>query len=394
MFETLAAAPPDPILSLIGLFRDDPRPGKIDLGIGVYRDAAGHTPILRTVREAERRLYESETTKTYVGPAGDPAFCAAVAGLVFGEAHPGDRLRAVQTPGGAGALRVLAGLIARSRPGVTVWVPDPTWVNHISILADAGLPVRPHPYFDPATGGVRVDAMLDALRGAAPGDVVLLHGCCHNPTGASLTAADWDAVCDVITSRNLFPFVDLAYQGFGDGLEEDAYAVRLFARRLPEMVVAVSCSKNFGIYRERTGAAFVLATDAARAAVAHSQLVVVARITYSMPPDHGGAIVRIILADPSLTADWKAELAAMRGYVVGHREALAEAFRRRTNTDRFDFLTTHRGMFSLLGTTPEQAARLRAEHAVYIVADGRINLAGLRDDQIEPFVAAVAAVCG
>lgn len=392
MFEIAQAAPPDPILSLIGLFRNDRRPGKIDLGVGVYRDASGHTPILRTVREAERRLYESETTKAYVGPEGDPAFCAAVSKVVFGGAHPGARLAAVATPGGAGALRVLTGLIARVRPGTMVHVPDPTWVNHYSILEDTGLKFTPYPFFDSTTGKASVEPMLEALERAAPGDAVLLHGCCHNPTGAALTPADWEAVCEVIERRGLFPFIDFAYQGFGDGLDEDAYAVRLFARRLPELVVASSCSKNFAIYRERTGVAFAISNTATEAAVALSHMVVVARITYSMPPNHGASIVRIILEDAVLTAEWKQEVATMRTYVQSHRDALAAAFRRATNTSRFDFLQHHRGMFSLLGTTPEQATRLKDEFGIYVVADGRINLAGVRDDQIDSFVAAVTAV--
>ncbi len=392
MLETLEPAPPDKILSLIGLFRDDPRAGKIDLGIGVYRDAAGRTPVLRTVREAERRLYDKEDTKTYLGPGGDAAFCEAVAPIVFGDSLAADRIRSAQTPGGAGALRILAGLIARARAGATVWLPDPTWVNHLSMLEDAGLQTRSYAYFDPARGEARIDAMLASLRQAASGDVVVLHGCCHNPTGASLTNTDWDAVCDLLAQRNILPFVDFAYQGFGDGLDQDAYAVRLFARRLPEMLVAVSCSKNFSIYRERAGCAFVLADSRAHADIALGQLLIAARVGYSMPPDHGASIVRIILQDVELTAEWRREVEAMRARIVATRAALARAFAARTNSDRYDVLVRHRGMFSLLGTTPEQAERLRREHGVYIVADGRINVAGLREEQIEPFVTAVLAV--
>lgn len=393
MFETVQAPPPDPILSLIGLFRDDPRPGKIDLGIGVYRDASGNTPILRAVKEAERRLLESETTKRYLGPEGDLAFCAAVSRVVFGGAHPGARLAAVQTPGGGGAVRILAGLLSHVRPGVTVHVPDPTWSNHYSILEDAGLKIANYPYFDAARGVAAVGPMLEALKQAAPGDAVLLHACCHNPTGAALSHADWEALCEVVEQRGLFPFFDFAYQGFGDGLDEDAYGVRLFAQRLPEMVVASSCSKNFGIYRERTGVAFALGRTAAQAGALLGQMAGVARVLYSMPPNHGAAIVRLILEDQALTASWKQELTGMREAVQAHRDALAAAFRRATNTDHFDFLQHHRGMFSLLGTTPEQAVRLRKEFGVYIVGDGRINLAGLREDQIDPFVTAVLAVC-
>ncbi len=392
MFETLEAAAPDKILSLMGLFRSDPRAHKIDLGVGVYRDAAGHTPVMRAVREAERRLYENEDTKTYLGPGGDPVYCETAAHIVFGESFPAERIRAAQTPGGAGALRIVAGLIARARPGTTVWIPDPTWVNHPSIFADAGLKTRDYTYFDAASSGVNIDAMLSSLRQAGPGEVILLHGCCHNPTGASLSSAEWDDVCDLLLERRLVPFVDLAYQGFGEGLDPDAYAVRLFARRLPEMLVAMSNCKNFSIYRERTGCAYVMAESPARADVAHGQLLIGARVGYSMPPDHGGSIVRIILQDKVLAADWRRELDSMREHIVSMRAKLAEAFRLRTNTDSYDFLVRHRGMFSLIGATPEQAEQLRRDHAVYIVADGRINVAGLREEQIEPFVAAVLAV--
>lgn len=392
MFEALEPAAPDKILSLMGLFRNDPRPHKVDLGVGVYRDAAGRTPVMRTVREAERRLYENEDTKTYLGPGGDAAYCDAVARIVFGASYPAERMRAAQTPGGAGALRILAGLIARARPGATVWFPAPTWINHPSILADARLKTREYAYFDSASSGVQLDAMLASLRQAAPGDVILLHGCCHNPTGASLADADWGQVCELLLERQLVPFVDLAYQGLGDGLDADAYAVRLFARRLPEMLLAISNCKNFSIYRERTGCAFVMAEGAARAEIAHGQLLICARVGYSMPPDHGASIVRIILQDEVLAADWRSELDSMRERIVTLRADLAEAFRRRTNSDRYDFLLRHRGMFSLIGTTPEQAERLRRDHAVYIVADGRINVAGLRKEQIEPFVSAVLAV--
>ncbi|MCL4746265.1 MAG: aromatic amino acid transaminase, partial [Burkholderiaceae bacterium] len=338
MLERLEPAPADKILSLIGLFRDDPRDCKIDLGVGVYRDASGRTPILATVREAERRLYDDEVSKAYLGPGGDAAFCDAVAKLVFGDALDRGRTRAAQTPGGAGALRILCGLIARARPGATVWVPDPTWVNHESILADARLKCRRYAFFDPKTREARVDAMLSGLRQASPGDVVLLHGCCHNPTGASLGEADWNAVCELLSERELLPFVDLAYQGFGDGLEADAAAVRLLARRLPEMLVAVSCSKNFSIYRERTGSAFVLADNGARADIALGQLLTCARIGYSMPPDHGASIVRIILEDRSLAAQWRVEVEVMRTRVIALRARLASAFAAATRSDRYGFI--------------------------------------------------------
>ncbi len=392
MFEVLQPSPPDKILSLMGLFRDDPRAHKIDLGVGVYRDSSGRTPVMRAVREAERRLFEIEETKAYLGPGGDPGYRAAIAELVFGGTLPADRLASAQTPGGAGALRILAGLVARARPGVSVWLPDPTWVNHPAIFADAGLATRTYPYFDPAGSGVRIDAMMAALRQAAPGDLVLLHGCCHNPTGASLVASEWEQICDIIVARGLVPFIDFAYQGFGDGLDQDAQAVRRFASRLPEMLVAVSSCKNFSIYRERTGCAFVVADSAARAEVIQGQLLTCARIAYSMPPDHGGSLVRIILQDPALKAQWRKELESMRARIVDLRTRLASAFAEHSNSNRYGFLISHRGMFSLIGTTPEQVARLRREHAIYMVEDGRINIAGLAEEQVERFASAVVAV--
>jgi len=394
MFETLTAAPPDKIIALMGQFREDPRPGKIDLGVGVYKDAKGNTPIMAAVREAEKLLYERQGTKTYVGMAGDPLFNAAMIGLVFGEGADRARIRAAQAPGGSGALRILAELIARAKPSATVWLSDPTWPNHVPLIRAAGVTTRDYPYFDAATGTVRFDAMMEALKKAAPGDVVLLHGCCHNPTGANLDQRQWEAVAGLLVSRGLFPFVDLAYQGFGDGLEEDAYGVRLLASRVPEMAVAASCSKNFAVYRDRVGTAFLLGKGAAEADIAYSQLLSVARGMYSMPPDHAAAAIRIILDDKTLTANWKEELEAMRQRMVSLREGFAEALRRQSNSDRFDFIARHRGMFSRLGATPEQVEKLRTEHGVYMVGDSRINVAGLPEDRLDTLAAAVVSVLG
>jgi aromatic-amino-acid transaminase len=394
MFETLTAAPPDKIIALMGQFREDPRPGKIDLGVGVYKDAKGGTPIMAAVREAEKLLYERQSTKTYVGMAGDTLFNAAMIGLVFGEDADRARIRAAQAPGGSGALRILAELIARAKPGATVWLSDPTWPNHVPLIRAAGVTTKEYPYFDAATGTVRFDAMMEALKKAAPGDVVLLHGCCHNPTGANLDHAQWEAVADILVSRGLFPFVDLAYQGFGDGLEEDAYGVRLLASRVPEMAVAASCSKNFAVYRDRVGTAFILGKGSAEADIAYSQLLSVARGMYSMPPDHAAAAIRIILEDKGLTASWKEELESMRQRMVSLREGFADALRRQSNSDRFDFIARHRGMFSRIGATPAQVERLRAEHGVYMVGDSRINVAGLPEDRLDTLAASIISVMG
>jgi len=392
MFETLQRAPPDKILALIGLYRADPRPNKVDLGVGVYRDGAGRTPVLRAVREAEKRLWQSQDTKTYLGLSGDIAFNAAMIDLVFGKDADTSRIRAAQAPGGSGALRLVAELLQRSRPGVTVWTSDPTWPNHLPIVRGAGLATRDYPYFDEATGKVRFDAMVETLKGAAAGDVVLLHGCCHNPTGANLDAAQWQMLADLLAERKLLPFVDLAYQGFGDGLEADAQGLRILAANVPEMVVAASCSKNFAVYRDRVGAAMLMARDSAQADIAASNMLAAARALYSMPPDHGAAAVRIVLEDPALRADWEAELDEMRLRMLRLRREFADALRRISNSDRFDFIAEHRGMFSRLGLTGSQVERLRDEHAVYMVGDSRINVAGLPENGLEELARTIVSV--
>ncbi len=392
MFDSLPAAAPDEILELIGLYRDDPRPDKVDLGVGVYRDRSGATTVMGAVRTAEARLLAEQETKTYLGLAGDVGFNAAIARLALGEALDEARVRALQTPGGSGALRVLAELLALARPGATVWTSDPTWANHLPVMTAAGLRPSPYPYFDQATGGVRFEEMLGALRAARAGDAVLLHGCCHNPTGANLEPDEWRALGELLVERDLVPFVDIAYQGFGDGLDEDAFGLRHLASVVPEMVVAVSCSKNFAVYRDRVGAALLLARDRRQADTAFGQLKSLARQSYSMPPDHGAAAVRMVLEDEALRADWRGELDAMRTRMLTLRRGLADALRRHSNTDRFDFLAAHRGMFSRLGLAPEQVRRLREEHAVYMVGDSRINVAGLPDAGLDALAAAIVAV--
>ena len=392
MFETLQPAPADKILALIGLYRNDPRPGKVDLGVGVYKDIDGRTPVMRAVREAEKRLLASQDTKTYLGLAGDTGFNAAMIKLAFGDKADHSRIRAAQAPGGSGALRLVAELLQRTRPGATVWLSDPTWPNHPPVMRAAGLQVRDYPYFDAASGSVRFDEMLAALKTANSGDVVLLHGCCHNPTGANLDAAQWAKVADVLLERGLLPFVDIAYQGFGEGLDADAAGLRLLADRVPEMVVASSCSKNFAVYRDRVGAAMILAKDGAQADVAMSQMLAAARALYSMPPDHGAAAVRMVLEDTDLRKDWETELEGMRLRMLRLRVALAEALRRQSNSDRFDFVASHRGMFSRLGLTEAQVERLRTEHAVYMVGDSRINVAGLPEDGMDDLAKAIVSV--
>ncbi|MBA9033932.1 amino acid aminotransferase [Rhizobium leguminosarum] len=392
MFETLTAAPPDKILSLSVLYRNDARPTKMDLGVGVYKDSQGATVIMRAVRDAEKRLYESQTSKTYVGMAGDEGFNKAMLKLVFGEKADLSRMFACQTAGGSGALRTIADLLVKAWPDATVWLSDPTWVNHVPILKAAGLNIATYPYFDPASGTVKAEAMLKGLKQAKAGDIILVHGCCHNPTGANLTIEQWGLVADLLVERDLFPFIDLAYQGFGDGLEADAAAVRLLASKVPEMAVATSCSKNFSVYRDRVGAVILMGRDAESVKIAGSQALATTRVLYSMPPDHAAAAVRLILEDDTLRADWKSELEAMRLRMLNLRKGFAEALRRQSNTSRFDFIADHRGMFSRLGLTEAQVDRLRDEFGIYMVGDSRFNVAGLREDRLDDLAKAVVSV--
>ena len=384
MLETLEEQPQDAILSLMQAFKEDPRDRKIDLGVGVYRDASGKTPIMRAVKAAERRIWEAQDTKAYTGLAGDPAFGAAVRDLVLGE--PTDRAAVICTPGGTGAVHKGLELARLASEGLTVHLPDPTWPNHPAILRHLRIPTKTYRYFDPSTRSVDVDGMVKDVAAVPRGDVVVIHGCCHNPTGADPTAEGWERIVSALEGSGATVLVDLAYQGFGDGLQEDAAAARLLARRLPEIMIAASCSKNFGIYRERTGALIALTENAGRAQGAMASL---NRLNYSFPPDHGARIVLTILGDEALAADWRAELSEIRSHMLGLREQLAAELRQRTNSDRFDFLAHHRGMFSRLGTSPAQVERMREERGVYMVGDGRINVAGLNAETVPLLAAAI-----
>lgn len=390
MFDSLRPQPADKILQLIGQFRADPREGKIDLGVGVYKDATGLTPVMRAVKAAEKQLWESETTKTYTGLAGEPAFNEALSRLVLGPAVAGDRIASVATPGGTGAVRQGFELVRMASPGARVWVSDPTWPNHLSILNYLGMTIAPYRYFDGETRAVAFGAMMEDLAGAKAGDVVLLHGCCHNPTGANLTLPQWAEVAGLLERTGAVPMVDIAYQGFGDGLEADAAGVRLVAGRLPEVLVAASCSKNFGIYRERTGALIAL-SDPSRREVTQGTLAFLNRQNYSFPPDHGARLVTMILTDPALRAEWEAELEEVRLSMLALREALARELRDLSGSDRFGFIAEHRGMFSRLGASPEQVERLRAEHGIYMVGDSRLNIAGLNAATVPILARAILA---
>ncbi|CTQ32211.1 amino acid aminotransferase [Jannaschia rubra] len=391
MFQNLKPQAPDAILDLMVAYAADPRPERIDLGVGVYRDAAGNTPVMRAVKAAERRLVETQTTKTYTNLSGDPAFAEALSALVLGDAAPRARLAAVATPGGTGAIRQGLELLRMAAPDARLWLSTPTWPNHPAIARHVGLSLRAYRYFDAATGGVDFDAMMDDLAQVGPGDVVLLHGCCHNPTGADLTPLQWQTVADHLTTRGALPFVDLAYLGFGDGVEADAAGLRTLIARVPEALIAVSCSKNFGIYRERTGLLLALAPSADRLPATQGALAALNRLNYSFPPDHGARVVTTILTDDTLRADWLEELDAMRANIRALRAGLATALRDLTGSDRFGFLGAHRGMFSLLGATPEQVAAMRRDHGVYMVGDSRMNIAGLSPDAVPRLAAAIRA---
>ncbi|NBE09312.1 amino acid aminotransferase [Paragemmobacter ruber] len=393
MFDQLKAQPQDKILQLIAMYRDDPRSTKIDLGVGVYKDATGLTPVMRAVKAAEKKLWETETTKTYTGLAGEPAYNAALSSMILGDAVAADRIASVATPGGTGAIRQALELIRLATPAATVWISNPTWPNHPSIIRYLGMNMAEYRYFDPATRGVDFAGMMEDLAQVRAGDVVLLHGCCHNPTGANLDAAQWQGVIARLADQGAIPLVDLAYQGFGDGLEQDAAATRQIAAAFPEVLIAASCSKNFGIYRERTGILIGIGAAAGKG-VLQGNLNFLNRQNYSFPPDHGARLVTMILEDAALRADWMTELEEVRLNMLTLRQSLADELRKATNSDRFDFVATHRGMFSRLGLTEAQVNTLREDHGIYMVGDSRINIAGLNTRTVPILAAAIAQVAG
>ncbi|MGJ5091724.1 amino acid aminotransferase [Bradyrhizobium oligotrophicum] len=374
MFERLTRQPDDPLLALIGIFKADSRADKVDLGVGVYRDEAGNSPIFRAVKAAERLIWESQSSKAYVAPEGDQVFLDLLWAMVGGKTSP-VHAAGVQTPGGSGALRLAADLIRQAGTG-KIWLGLPSWPNHAGIFEAAGLAIETYPYFDVASQTLQLDRMLEALQRAAPGDAVLIHASCHNPTGAPLRAEDWARITAVIAARGLVPLIDSAYQGFGAGLEGDAAGLRTMIAAVPEALVAVSCSKSFGLYRERTGALYAVATSQAAADTARSNLVAIARTSYSMPPDHGSAIVKTILDSSDLRRDWSEELESMRLRLASLRRGFAEALGGRwSNTIA---IGVQEGMFSLLPVTPAEVMTLREKHGVYMPTSGRINIAGLK----------------
>ncbi|MBW7055263.1 aspartate/tyrosine/aromatic aminotransferase [Paracoccus bogoriensis] len=388
MLSNLKPQAPDKILMLIEEFKADTRQGKIDLGVGVYKDPQGVTPVMRAVKAAEKRIWETQTTKAYTALAGEADYRNALAGMILG-AVPAERLASVASVGGTGAIRQALELARMANPDVHVHVSDPTWPNHLSIMKFMGVPFSEYRYFDAASRGVDFDGMKADLARAARGDIVLLHGCCHNPTGANLTLDQWSEVIAILDRTGAIPLIDLAYQGFGDGLDADAEPTRLVARSLPEVLIAASCSKNFGIYRERTGILMALAQNAEARDLSQGAMAFLNRQSFSFPPDHGARIVSTILTDDSLRADWAAELEDVRNSMLGLREQLAAELRELSGTDRFDFIARHRGMFSRLGATPEQVARLKTDAAIYMVGDSRLNIAGLNRDTVPVLARAI-----
>jgi aspartate aminotransferase len=392
MFSTLKPLAADPILGLSAAYKRDSNPNKIDLGVGVYKDEDGHTPIMAAVKRAEQKRLDTETTKTYQSPAGDQEFDGLIARLLLGDAVDSCRVDSVQAPGGTGGLRVVAELLKRCNANATVWVSTPTWANHRAVFEGAGLAVKEYPYYSAALKGVDFAAMTDALAQLGSDDVVLLHGCCHNPTGADLSQEQWQGVASLASQRGFTPLVDIAYQGFAAGLDEDAYGVRLLARSVPEMIAVSSCSKNFGLYRERTGGVFLISSDASATDNALEHLLNVARSTYSMPPAHGAAIVSTILQDPELYRVWEDELTFMRNRMNGFRDRLADRLQALGVGDTFDHIRGQRGMFSYLGLNVEQVQQLRADFSIYMVNSSRVNIAGVSESNIDYLAEAIAAV--
>jgi aromatic-amino-acid transaminase len=382
----LAGLPPvanDSLIALIGMVNADPRPDKIDVGVGVFRDGAGNTPILNVIKDAEQRLHDTQVTKSYLGSAGDKRFAELLRPILLGEHADDERIAGVQTPGGCGALRLGFELLAAANPQARVFVGTPTWPNHPPIIRAVGLTQVEYPYYERGQGAIRFEDMIEALRSGEPGDVALLHGCCHNPTGADLDEAQWREVAKVVAERGLVPFVDIAYQGFGRGLDEDAYGVRLMLDSADEVIVAQSCDKNFSVYRDRVGSLWVKSRSAETTATAMGHVFQIAREMWSMPPDHGAASVRIVLDDPELRERWLVELAGMRDRINSVRQRIAAA------DPRLAFIGRQYGMFSMLPLNGEQVLKLRTDHAIYMAESGRFNVVGMGDDQIDRFTAAV-----
>lgn len=395
MFNSLIAMPADPILGLLTQYREDSHPQKVDLGVGVYKDPTGVTPILSCVKKAEKFRLDTETTKVYIGPTGSPQFNTLMTELAFGAGHSAiiaNRIRTVSTPGGTGALRVAGDFIKRCNPNAVLWVSDPTWANHIGLFEAAGITVKTYPYYDYDSKSLKFDEMLAALSQVSPDDVVLFHACCHNPSGMDLTTEQWDKVVALTKEQGFTPLIDMAYQGFGDGVDIDAYGVRHMAAAVDNMILCSSCSKNFGLYRERIGSCSVIAKDANTANIAQSVLLYVVRCLYSMPPAHGAAIVETILGSKELTQEWLDELKVMRDRINGNRAILVDKLKANGVNRDFSFIARQKGMFSFLGVNPEQVTRLQKEFSIYMVGSSRISIAGISEDNVDYLAQSIAKV--
>ena len=394
MFENLETLNPDPILGLMAAFKEDVNIKKIDLGVGVYRDESGQTPIMNSVLEAQKLRHETELTKAYIGPPGTPKFNELTRNLMFSINHSAitdNRIAGVQTPGGCGALRVAAELIKRANPTTTIWVSNPTWANHRPLLGNAGINIKEYAYYDSISRSLNETALLTELDSVPAGDIVLLHGCCHNPSGVDLRKSHWEAIGQIANKKGFTPFIDLAYQGLGENLVKDAMGVQILAKICPELIVASSYSKNFGLYRERVGSLQIVGPSKKHTDIVQSQLGSVVRGIYSMPPAHGAAIVESILGNERLEQLWRKELEEMRDRINILRSELANRLGSETDRD-FSFINTQRGMFSFLGISPEQVAKLQRDYAIYMVDSSRINVAGINSSNIDYFVESMKSV--
>ena len=392
MLEQLQQQPPDKILALMQTFKEDPRANKLDLGIGVYKNENGQTPIINAVKKAEKILWEQETTKSYTKLTGDSDFQTVMKELIFSDCVSEDIISTAHTPGGTGAIRQAFELIRLASPNSKIWISNPTWPNHISILKFLNIPYSEYVYFDKKTCELNFDGMMESLKNTKPGDIILLHGCCHNPTGVNLNNDQWKELQKFLCDNQLVPLIDLAYQGFGDGLDEDAYGVRLLAKKCKEVILAASCSKNFGIYRERTGILFTISENEKIKNISSNTLAFLNRQNFSFPPDHGGKLVTLILKNEELKSSWIKELNEMRLNMLDIRKSLAEELRKESQSNRFDFLETHRGMFSLLGATKDQVLNMREKHAIYMIEDSRVNIAGLNKKRLSNLAGAIIDV--
>jgi len=395
MFEHLQAVPPDPILGILAAYAQDPNPNKIDLGIGVYKDEAGNTPMLHCVVEAEKQLIATQTSKSYLGPPGVKGFNSAMSDLIFGrdsEALAAGRVRTIQTPGGTGALRVAGDLVHEAKPGARIWASDPTWANHLAIFPASGLNMQAYPYFDRETNDLRFAAMMENLKQRGPDDVVLFYACCHNPCGVSPNPDQWESITSLAAERGFMPMIDMAYMGFETGIEEDTLSVRLFTEKCPEVIVASSCSKNFAVYRERVGAISVVCSSSQKVSDVETVINSLTRKNYSMPPTHGTGVIDIVLHSPELTELWHSEVAGMRDRINGLRRKLSDKIRARGIGKDFSFLERQSGMFSFLGLSVEQVQRLKSEFSIYTVNSARINVASFNDGNIDYFIDALATV--